>query len=108
MNKIEMLKQVMCLAICIQTVSCDSEQKASSTHEAQLNPRLTKRDRSSKENPDSRNHLRSMLNEALQIETLHERDKALAGIAWTAIETAPDIFTQALTELSSSSSEKKR
>lgn len=59
-------------------------------------------------NPDAPASLRAQLDEAVKIESPAEREKAIARIAWNAIETESEIAHEAFRQLPPGSSEKIR
>lgn len=89
-------------------VCCDKPSEVDS-READAPAPTTRRRHASRDNsPDKPNSLRTLLQTALRIESSAVREKALADIAWSALETDPDLAHEAFLKLSANSPEKIR
>lgn len=81
-------------------VSCDKARESASSDSAQESgPGRTRVERPSREVPGTRDKLRDALEAARLLPSGEERDKALAEVAWQALEPAPAIAGEAIAEL---------
>jgi hypothetical protein len=91
------------LVCCEKPASSDNRDNESSTA-AQDRRRNAPRDPS----PDGQDSLKTQLETAIAIENPADRDKALAEVAWSAMETDPELSHQAFHHLPSGNPEKIR
>ena len=92
-----------CLWLGLAVTACDkSQDHHSPPGETPDAPRVTKSQRPPREKaPDTRKNLRS----ALEIEVPAEREKAIANVAWDALEIDPEIAREAMEKLTPDSPE---
>lgn len=89
--------------------SCDKQRDAQTSGPAATGPAVTKSSpRPRGESQSSAESLRSALTAAREIKSPGERAKALAEVAWNALETDPQLANQALLLLPDESREKTR
>jgi hypothetical protein len=91
------------LVCCEKPVSSDNGQ-----HETSTATQTRRRHAPREQAPDRETSLRTQIETALAIESLVERDKALADVAWSAMETNPELAHEAFHRLPADSPEKIR
>lgn len=93
---------------CLLLVCCDKQSEMDSPEADAPAPAPRRRHALRDNSPDKPESLRSLLETALRIESAAVREKALADVAWSALETDPDLAHEAFLKLSANSPEKIR
>lgn len=98
------------LIIALLLVSCDKRQEVDGAHAAEKQPpastRAERPPRVEAQRPEE--ELRESLKAAVELETPAERDKAVAQVAWDALELDPELAREAFDKLSPGSPERIR
>ncbi len=96
------------LCFCLSLISCDKPETTENRNDSSASdaPRKRGGHEPRPATPGSSEALRIELNQAIKIELHTERAKALADVAWNAIETDPDIAHEAFLQLPADSPEK--
>lgn len=94
------------LAVLLLLVSCDKKQEANTSESAQAPRRSTRADRPSRNVPGTRDKLRNAFEQAKAMAPGEERESALAQVARKALDTSPDIASEAIKEMQAGSDAK--
>lgn len=98
---------VLFFVITATLVSCDKQETSSDSESGTEAKSRNKRVERS-ETLSIRSRLQASLEAAKQIESSDAREKAIAEVAWNALELIPEIFVEAIEELPADSPEKAR